>query len=183
MLLRLLIVTLFSSSSVVFASPTLHDDTQISSRGFQHVLPGHWHGWPSIAQFFTFGDSYTSNGFNPAGPQPNATNPDGRSSLLSASSDGSNWAEYLTDNYNQSYIRLYDLAQGGAAVNKSLTPELYAVTEDFDNQITYGFMPVYGPGKSVKWNADSSLFSTFFGINDISTCFHCVLLACLTDFD
>lgn len=134
----------------------------------------HWHGWSSVHNIFAFGDSYSSNGFDVLGTQPNSLNALGNPSVYkpneTCSCDGPNWLNNIVLSYNQSFIKLFDLAAGGAAVDKSLTPELFDLTPSMVQQVYDFFKPHYGLGgdRSATWSSEHTLFTAFFGINDLS---------------
>lgn len=80
------------------------------------------------------GDSYTSIGFNERGYQPTRTNPLGNPEYPGwTSSNGPNWAEFLTVKYNKSELLTYDFAFGGATISSSLVtpfrPEVRSVSQ------------------------------------------------------
>lgn len=88
-------------------------------------------------------------------------------------SNGPNWIDYLTVQYNQSYIETINLAAGGAILddkpigdvvytgNKSPPTVEYQILDMFKPQ--YGQKPEYFP-----WTSDETLFAIFVGINDVA---------------
>lgn len=120
------------------------------------------------------GDSWTDSGFNPAGSQPNDTfplgNPFSNSSAppYHAFTNGINWIEYLTFKYNASQIDTYNLAVSGSVVDSSV---LGSPGFDLVRQISDRFVPNYINKKSTTWTGSNSLFSLFFGINDVNRSF------------
>ncbi|GAA6009454.1 hypothetical protein JCM10207_003787 [Rhodosporidiobolus poonsookiae] len=125
-----------------------------------------------IDTIFAFGDSYTYDGYMPQ---------DGINSwkgIGNTSTGGYNWIQYLTNpaslesestqlpfETNRSIV-LYDLAFSGATVNGSIvegsegTPDFVAQVEMFEEY----FDP---PPQEAAWNANRTLFTIWFGINDV----------------
>ncbi|KAL8856639.1 MAG: hypothetical protein Q9178_006795 [Gyalolechia marmorata] len=130
-----------------------------------------WSGWKGVEKIFSFGDSYTDTGFNPTGAQPNDTYPLGNPFSNSSTppyhtfTNGPNWIEYLTFKYNESQIDTYNLARPGATVNTTAIGQNETV--DLIHQISDRFVPNYVVQNKVGWNASNSIFSLFFGINDV----------------
>ncbi|KAI4161073.1 MAG: hypothetical protein LQ342_005236 [Letrouitia transgressa] len=123
-----------------------------------------WTGWANCS-----GDSYTSTSFNIHGHQPDAENPLGNPAYPGAtSSDGPNYVDFLTSTYNQSFIRTYNLGYGGATIDPSLVSSPYGlIVQSFQQQVQEEFLPVYASNPSVPWTSADSLFTVFFGINDV----------------
>lgn len=115
------------------------------------------------------GDSYTSTSFNIHGHQPDAENPLGNPAYPGAtSSDGPNYVDFLTSTYNQSFIRTYNLGYGGATIDPSLVGSPYGlIVQSFQQQVQEEFLPVYASNPNVLWTSADSLFTVFFGINDV----------------
>ena len=114
------------------------------------------------------GDSYTSTNFTLHGAQPNKANPIGNPPFPGAtSSDGPNYIDFLTSTYNETFIKTYNLAYGGATVNPFLVPTLYgASVRTFLSQVIKDFVPLYTNNSDVQWQSSNSLFVILFGIND-----------------
>ncbi|KAK2754558.1 hypothetical protein FQN54_006959 [Arachnomyces sp. PD_36] len=106
-------------------------------------------GFDKIGQLFTFGDSYSQTGFEPAdGAQPSAENPIGNPELPGdTSANGPNWIDYLTVEYNQSTLLTYNFAYSGATVAKSVVDS----TVDVSSQVHDQYLPVYGSGSESKY--------------------------------
>ncbi|KAL3470488.1 hypothetical protein BJX99DRAFT_267401 [Aspergillus californicus] len=121
-----------------------------------------------VQSLFTFGDSYTTTGFNASSTQPSPGNPMGNPALGDGTAaDSVNWVGYLTTVYNDTPVLNYNLAVYGATVNNSLIPNVpgdlvYQVEEIFE---THYCRPA--PGSDPLWTADSALFAIWIGINDI----------------
>ena len=127
----------------------------------------------SILYFFNFGDSYTQNGFayNLSGPLPTPQNPTGHPAPGTQTwSLGENYVEWLTTTYNNTLIFDYDFGWGGATINDSIVSSGESSIKSFEDQVTSLFEPQFSSGDNgqVPWNGQNSIFSIFFGINDIS---------------
>ncbi len=116
------------------------------------------------------GDSYTTTNFDIHGVQPNASNPLGNPSYPGAtSSDGPNYVDFLTRTYNQSYIQTYNLGYGGSTIDSTLVQSGFGPTvQSFTQQVNEEFLPNYVNNTDVPWNSSNTLFSVFFGINDVT---------------
>ncbi|KAL2004213.1 hypothetical protein VTN02DRAFT_5356 [Thermoascus thermophilus] len=119
-----------------------------------------------ITYLFTFGNSYTTTGFNSSSTQPSAANPMGNPSLGQGTlAGGPNWVGYLTAVFNASLVFDYNLAVSGATINNSLVGGaardlVYQVGSDFDAH--YASKPVAAP-----WSSDDAVFAFWIGINDV----------------
>lgn len=115
------------------------------------------------------GDSYTSTSFNIHGTQPNRDNPLGNPSYPGATSaDGPNYVDFLTTTYNQSFIETFNLGYGGATIDPSLVSSPYGyIVQSFRQQVQDEFLPTYASNSGVQWSGSNSLFTVFFGINDV----------------
>lgn len=154
----------------LLSSPTSHlaAATPITSRS----TTSSWSGFAGVRYLFAFGDSYTTVGFSSASStQPSASNPDGVfGSTLGTTASGRNYIDYLTYTYNTSRVLTYDMAVYGATLNRSVVPAFSASIPDAVNQSVSGWYPPYhsnGGSAGVPWTAGNSLFSYFFGINDL----------------
>ncbi|KAJ4387613.1 hypothetical protein N0V93_008209 [Gnomoniopsis smithogilvyi] len=122
-------------------------------------------GINGFTNLFTFGDSYTSIDFQVSGAQPNASNPIGNPALPGVDTDnGYNWVGYLVTTYNDSLVLAYDFAVAGATVDSDIVPQYESSVRDFVQQVTE-FQNHYSD--SDIWNSSNSLFTSWFGINDI----------------
>ena len=115
------------------------------------------------------GDSYTSTGFQIHGEQPNPTNPLGNPAYPgSTSANGPNYVDFLTTTYNRSYIQTYNLGFGGATIDPSLVASPFGdIVQSFRQQVREEFLPVIAKSSNVPWASANSLFTIFFGINDV----------------
>ncbi|KAI4153132.1 MAG: hypothetical protein L6R39_001655 [Caloplaca ligustica] len=128
-----------------------------------------WPGWQGVRYLFTFGDSYTSTSFNIHGAQPSPENPLGNPAYPGATSaDGPNYVDFLTTTYNQSFIETFNLGYGGATIDPSLVGSPYGlIVQSFRQQVQEEFLPTYATNSGVGWSGSNSLFTVFFGINDV----------------
>lgn len=116
----------------------------------------------SPSRIFTFGSSWSANGFNPNGTQPSRFNVYGNTMPLITTDlyeAGPNYVEFLTTKYNTSETYLYDFAVGGATVASNQN------NNTFVHQYNKEFKPHYANGKSFSPN--STLFVLFMGDNDV----------------
>lgn len=115
------------------------------------------------------GDSYTSTGFQIHGEQPNPANPMGNPAYPgSTSANGPNYVDFLTATYNRSYIQNYNLGFGGATIDPSLVASPFGdIVQSFRQQAQEEFLPTYAKNPTVPWASADSLFTIFFGINDV----------------
>ena len=119
-----------------------------------------------ISLTISSGDSYSRTRFDPNGPQPCESNPIGNPAYPGVTTIGSPvWTNYLTTQYNESMVRLYNFAEAGATIDNYIAPSS-VTNKSFAHQVDNMFAPVYG-GQSNGWNATNSLFVVFFGINDV----------------
>jgi len=116
--------------------------------------------WATTEYLFTFGDSYTTDGYNiSAGvnsPNPGYT-----------SSNGPNWVEYLGGTYNITDTKVFNLASGGATIDAALVaPYLPTVLSIVDQVSQFSeYLASKPPG--AEWDSSNSLFAVWIGINDV----------------
>ncbi|KAI4207919.1 MAG: hypothetical protein LQ346_000256 [Caloplaca aetnensis] len=122
-----------------------------------------WPGWPGVRYLFTF------TSFNIHGAQPSPDNPLGNPAYPGAtSSNGPNYVDFLTTTYNQSFIETFNLGYGGATIDPSLIGSPYGyIVQSFRQQVQDEFLPTYATNSGVAWSGSNSLFTVFFGINDV----------------
>ncbi|TVY46295.1 Acetylesterase [Lachnellula occidentalis] len=128
-----------------------------------------WPGWSGIKYAFIFGDSYTQTGFNQTGTQPTPTNPLGNPTYPGyTASDGPNWVDYLTVEYNASTLLTYNLAYGGATIDSTLVAPYLPTVSSVSDQIQNEWVPTYvSKPSSAPWASDNTIFTIFDGINDV----------------
>jgi hypothetical protein len=62
----------------------------------------------------------------------------------------------------------YNVADGGATINSLLAKPVRSSAHSFIDQVTKEYLPAYGKNSpSLAWTAQDSLFTFFFGINDV----------------
>ncbi|TFY64941.1 hypothetical protein EVG20_g5771 [Dentipellis fragilis] len=83
------------------------------------------------------------------------------------SSNGPNWVHALTQTYNATDIKLFNLAFGGATIDSKLvTPYLPTVLSIVDQVSQFNGILASKPD-GAKWSSDNSLFAFWIGINDV----------------
>ncbi|KAF4470167.1 Anter-specific proline-rich APG [Fusarium albosuccineum] len=115
----------------------------------------------NIRSIVTFGDSWTDTRFNVSGTQPSASNPLGNTGKTS--SNGKMWPIYLSTQYNQSSVLLYNMAVGGAVTDKDIVT---TGPNDVVTQIHEKF-EVYSSQQPSFFPPKDTLYAIFIGINDI----------------
>ncbi|KAF9261233.1 hypothetical protein L218DRAFT_507446 [Marasmius fiardii PR-910] len=120
--------------------------------------------WGTTKFLFTFGDSYTTDGFNiSAGvnsPVPNFT-----------SSNGPNWVQALGGRYNVTDTQVFDLASGGATIDAALVPPFLPTVLSIVDQVNQ-FQEILAPKpEGATWKGSDSLFAFWIGINDVGNSF------------
>ncbi|KAJ8092423.1 hypothetical protein PM082_023676 [Marasmius tenuissimus] len=120
--------------------------------------------WGNTKFLFAFGDSYTTTGFNiSAGvdsPVPNFT-----------SSNGPNWVQALSEKYNVTNTKLFNLASGGATIDSALVPPFLPTVLSIVDQVNQ-FNEFLAPKpQCAPWNSSNSLFAVWVGINDVGNSF------------
>lgn len=103
-------------------------------------------------------------GFDPTSTQPSADDVIGNPAYPGGtSSGGSVWVEYLAKEFNNGLNLVYDFAQGGAVVDKSVidygNDDLVAQAQKFYHN--------YAQASSRVYTSDDSIFLFWFGQNDI----------------
>ncbi|PYI23166.1 hypothetical protein BO99DRAFT_419534 [Aspergillus violaceofuscus CBS 115571] len=125
----------------------------------------------NVNYLFTFGDSYTTTGFNVSAEQPAVGNPMGNPELgQGTASDGINWVGYLTTHFNHTLTFSYNLAVYGATIDNEVIPN---EPGDVVSQVREMFGRHYCRGAAGTtpdaWTevADAALFVIWVGINDV----------------
>ncbi|KAK5108872.1 hypothetical protein LTR62_007762 [Meristemomyces frigidus] len=129
----------------------------------------YWPGWEGISHMIVFGDSYTTTGFNDATAQPSKANPLGNPAYPGyTATNGPNWVDFLTTTYNATFLKTVNLAYGGATVDSALVQPYLPTVLSLKDQIIDEYLPKYSTHPSFfNWKMGSTLFASFFGINDI----------------
>ncbi|KNZ81956.1 Thermolabile hemolysin [Termitomyces sp. J132] len=87
------------------------------------------------------------------------------------SSNGPNWVNFLGATYNQTDVKVFDLASGGATVDAALVPPFSSTVFSIVDQVSQ-FKQILAP-KPVggQWDSSNSLFAFWIGINDVGNSF------------
>ncbi|KAF2485855.1 hypothetical protein BDY17DRAFT_338602 [Neohortaea acidophila] len=127
-----------------------------------------WHG---VNHLIAFGDSYTTTGFRVNGEQPRPANPFGNPQYPGlTTSNGPNWIDFLTTTYNDTFVKTVNFAFGGATVDQAIIPQFLPAIKSFKDQLFDFYLPHYSAAPvSFPWKASDTLFTFFFGINDVHT--------------
>ncbi|KAI0373068.1 hypothetical protein BV20DRAFT_938785 [Pilatotrama ljubarskyi] len=131
--------------------------------------------WGTTKFLFTFGDSYTTDGFNiSAGvdsPVPGFT-----------SSNGPNWVQFLGGTYNVTDTKVFNLASGGATIDAALVAPFEPTVLSIVDQVTQ-FHEILAPKPAgARWNSSNSLFAFWIGINDVGNSFGWTNVSSQSDF-
>ncbi|KAF8250070.1 hypothetical protein K440DRAFT_580807 [Wilcoxina mikolae CBS 423.85] len=129
-------------------------------------------GLAGLKYFFAFGDSYTATSFNltDGSPLPTSGNPLGNPTYPGwTSSNGPNWIDYLTVQYNKSEVLTFDFAYGGATIDSALVAPWKPTVLSLKQQVEDLFLGVLQSRKSsiAPWKPENTLFLIWIGINDI----------------
>lgn len=160
---------------VVFGSSIEHTPwTHVKPRYLGHG--GRWPGYKSLKHIVIIGDSYSETAFNPDGPLPSYEDPLGNPSDHAAwtSSNGPNWAMFLPLNYNQSFVKVVNMAHGGATVDQDTIAQYHPAVRSMKRQTVEGFIPKFGgfsPPANFSWKQEDTLFIIWMGINDVHNSF------------
>ncbi|KAF5547683.1 anter-specific proline-rich APG [Fusarium mexicanum] len=115
----------------------------------------------TINKVVSFGDSWTDTRFNTSGVQPSISNPFGNTGKTS--SNGKMWPMYLTTQYNQSSVLLYNMAVGGAVTDVNIVKtgpnDVVTQVNRFDAYLQQLGQNFFQP--------KHTLYTIFIGINDI----------------
>ncbi|KAK6343177.1 hypothetical protein TWF718_008549 [Orbilia javanica] len=157
--------TTISSSRTTTTSTTLTTTTRTTTSSTAN--PTSTSG-STIQHWFVFGDSYTYNGFNPWGTQPSTSNPLGNPAFPGdTTSGGANYIGLTVTTYKKSDLFAYGFGISGATIDpalayptqgRALDVEISMWIGQYSNRATVG----------VPWTSDNTLFSLFFGVNDIT---------------
>ncbi|KDQ50398.1 carbohydrate esterase family 16 protein [Jaapia argillacea MUCL 33604] len=116
--------------------------------------------WNNTEYMFVFGDSYSSDGYNVSlgidSPNP-----------LITTSDGNTWVEYLSQSYNITNTKTFNLAYAGATIDAAFVPPYLPTVYSIVDQVTeFDTYLASGP-PGATWNSSNSLFVTWIGLNDV----------------
>ncbi|KJA24292.1 carbohydrate esterase family 16 protein [Hypholoma sublateritium FD-334 SS-4] len=120
--------------------------------------------WGDTKFLFTFGDSYTTTGFN-ISAGVNSTDPG------FVSSNGPNWVQQLRDTYNVGGTKIFNLASGGATIDAKLVTPFEPTVLSIVDQVAQ-FKSILAPKPAgAQWSSDNTLFAVWIGINDVGNSF------------
>ncbi|GAA5881313.1 hypothetical protein JCM16303_000124 [Sporobolomyces ruberrimus] len=108
---------------------------------------------------FSFGDSYTTTGYKPYEGKVKDLEGIGKTT-----SGGYNWIQFLAYSQPKLANSYYDLAYSGATTNNSIVASNVPCFVDQVNIWRDWFTK---PDSEVKWQSNSTLFTVWFGINDV----------------
>lgn len=74
------------------------------------------------------------------------------------------WSQYLTTNYNETFVKLFNLASSASTIDHNIDPS--PIGGSSFRQEVDKWLPKYGNGQG-GWVADNSLFLSWFGVNDV----------------
>jgi len=118
--------------------------------------------WNATEYMFVFGDSYTADGYNVSAginsPDPGYT-----------FSNGQNWVEFLTGTYNQTAIKTFNLASGGATIDSALVPPYESTVLSVVDQVSQFNDYLASKPAGATWDSTNSLFAVWIGINDVGS--------------
>lgn len=118
---------------------------------------------------FTYGDSYTSTGFDMGGTKPTADNPLGNPSYPGVTSTGpsqENWVDIFTMNSPRNTLT-YDLAVSGSSIDQSLLQGFSKDLQHFVNTSALWAANVNLQPTTGQWSANNSVHVIWFGRNDV----------------
>ncbi|KAF9478500.1 hypothetical protein BDN70DRAFT_43935 [Pholiota conissans] len=120
--------------------------------------------WGDTKFLITFGDSYTTDGFNiSAGvdsPVPGFV-----------SSNGPNWVQQLGTTYNVAGTKIFNLASGGATIDAKLVTPFEPTVLSIVDQVAQ-FKSFLAPKPAAApWSSNNTLFAVWIGINDVGNSF------------
>ncbi|KAH9484465.1 Acetylesterase [Psilocybe cubensis] len=120
--------------------------------------------WKDTKFLFTFGDSYTTDGFNiSAGvnsPVPGFV-----------SSNGPNWVQALGSTYNVAGTKIFNLASGGATIDSKLVTPFEPTVLSIVDQVAQFHQFLAPKPVGAQWASNNSLFAIWIGINDVGNSF------------
>ena len=150
--LFLYIVTI--SSVAAAPTPKTH---LLKSRQWSSATTKHWHGWNKITDLFALYASTSQFIFTLF-----LLTIDNSGASYTSTASGPNYISYLTAQYSSSSIQLHDLAFAGAEIDMTATGS-WSSTNDMVHQIS----SLSTNTQSSFASPDSTLYLSFFGINDI----------------
>ncbi|KAI9672867.1 MAG: hypothetical protein M1831_000303 [Alyxoria varia] len=138
-----------------------------------------WEGWDKLDKLFVFGETNSATGFDVDGTQPGLDNPLGNPEDSEGSGRpltgpmGPIWIHWATMQYNNSLVKTFDFASGGATIDRDIVKPVFPTASTFGDQITQKFMAHYGlKDAKTAWSPTTSLFACFFGVMDVIISYH-----------
>lgn len=116
-------------------------------------------------RIFAFGDSLSETLFNPDFDMPTDENPFGNTYPGITSTGGPNWLGYLIHDHLKT-TWLYNLAMGGAQVSSAEFDDEPAGNRDMSFQVDT-LLSKSKAGKAPTWKPETTLFTSWFGANDV----------------
>lgn len=119
------------------------------------------------------GDSYTTMRWDiNASPKPKLPyKPLGIDWPGLGSPNGPNWAAYLTQQFNYSEVLTFNMAFGGATIDRNIVTPFESYIWTFREQVSRWLFRLSSHPNTVSWpypwTSDNSLFFFWFGINDV----------------
>ncbi|KAL0576561.1 hypothetical protein V5O48_005425 [Marasmius crinis-equi] len=133
--------------------------------------------WGETKFLFTFGDSYTTDGFNiSAGVDSPVPNFVGKLvldpvSMFVAEDNPGKLSSGIGGRYNVTNTKVFDLASGGATIDAALVPPFLPTVLSIVDQVNQ-FNEILAPKpQGALWNSSDSLFAFWIGINDVGNSF------------
>ncbi|KAM0747400.1 hypothetical protein T439DRAFT_329128 [Meredithblackwellia eburnea MCA 4105] len=112
----------------------------------------------TIEHIFSFGDSYTTTGYNPAAGVTQVN-------TFVTTSGGPTWIQYVANGSTTTSSTYYNFAQLGATISNSVVYSNGA--GDFSTQVVNFLEYFNSTGSEVQWDSDTSLFTVWFGNDDM----------------
>jgi hypothetical protein len=118
---------------------------------------------------------YSATGFNADETQPNEQNPFGNPADYPGytSVNGPTWTNFITFDYNDTFMKTINFASGGAVVDSSIITPFSPYIINLKEQVYEKYLPNYGPEATsdhrsdFDWHSSDTLFALWIGINDI----------------
>lgn len=75
--------------------------------------------------------------------------------------------------YNATIVRTYDFARGGSTIDRDIVAPVWPTASTLKDEVDQQFLPNYASKHtSRQWSPSTTLFTTWFGINDILVSYH-----------
>lgn len=171
--LALLLYYFRDDLQVETAAPIFADDDLRKYGKVVRIAPG-WPGFSNIEQWFPFGDSYTDTSYNHFGVVPGRHNPLGNPTIPDVDPSGgigTTYVGHLAARYEHSpNLKVFNMGLRGGTIDDSVTPS-YMTGVDYTAMLGRFYMlycsNVTGHPRPTSWKPQTTLFSVFYGINDM----------------